>query len=59
MHQIKEHYYCSHPDLNKLSIVPRGPDFEHMLKERHNRGGLGVKRLKNSVSDEEKNRCAR
>lgn len=56
MHQIKEHYYCSHPDLNKLSIVPRGPDFERMLKERHNRDGLGlgIKRPKISVSDEEK-----
>ena len=56
MHQIKEHYYCSHPDLNMLSIVPRGPDFERMLKERHNRDGLGlgIKRPKISVSDEEK-----
>ncbi|KAL7501412.1 hypothetical protein ACHAWT_010691 [Skeletonema menzelii] len=53
MHQIKEHYFCSHPDLNKLSIVPRGPDFERMLNERHNRGALG-KRPKISVSDEEK-----
>jgi len=58
MHQIKEHYYCSHPDLNKLSIVPRGPDFERMLKERHNRDDLCMKRPKLSVSDEEKSSVA-
>lgn len=60
MHQIKEHYFCSHPDLNKFSIVPRGPDFEGMLKERHNRDGLGlgIKRLKSSVSDEEKEKSS-
>ncbi len=58
MHQIKEHYFCSHPELNKFSIVPRGPDFEGMLKERHNRDGLGVKRLKISVSDEEKEKSS-
>ncbi|KAL9179488.1 hypothetical protein ACHAXT_008778 [Thalassiosira profunda] len=40
MRQIKEHYYCSHPDLNKWSIVPRGPDFEKMLQEPHNRDKL-------------------
>ena len=37
MHQIKEHYYCSHPDLNKWSIVPRGPNFELLLQQPHNR----------------------
>jgi putative glutathione S-transferase len=37
MAQIKEHYYCSHPDLNKFSIIPKGPGFEKMLKEPHNR----------------------
>ncbi|KAL3807341.1 hypothetical protein ACHAXA_011165 [Cyclostephanos tholiformis] len=31
MDQIKLHYYCSHPDLNKWSIVPRGPDFIRLL----------------------------
>lgn len=40
MHQIKEHYYCSHPDLNKFSIVPRGPDFVEMLQEPHNRDAM-------------------
>ena len=54
MHQIKEHYFCSHPDLNMFSIVPKGPDFERMLKERHNRDGLGIKRHKIALSDEEK-----
>jgi len=37
MQQIKEHYYCSHPDLNKFSIVPKGSDFEGLLKKPHNR----------------------
>ena len=37
MHQIKEHYYCSHPDLNRWSIVPKGPDFIKMLEKPHDR----------------------
>jgi putative glutathione S-transferase len=37
MEQIKEHYYCSHPNLNKWSIIPRGPDFIKLLAEPHNR----------------------
>ena len=37
MAQIKEHYYCSHPDLNKFSIIPKGTDFESLLKEPHDR----------------------
>lgn len=40
MPQIKEHYYCSHPDLNKWSIIPRGPDFIKMLQEPHNHDEL-------------------
>ena len=40
MSQIKEHYYCSHPDFNRFSIIPKGPDFEKLLKERHNRDSL-------------------
>ena len=40
MHQIKEHYYCSHPNLNKWSIIPRGRDFIQLLKETHNRDDL-------------------
>ncbi|KAL7429730.1 hypothetical protein ACHAXM_001862 [Skeletonema potamos] len=61
MHQIKEHYYCSHPDLNKFSIVPRGPDFERMLQAPHNRESFDVKRRRIddsksqvAVSDEDK-----
>ena len=33
MEQIKLHYYCSHPTLNHYSIVPRGMDFETLLKQ--------------------------
>lgn len=54
MHQIKEHYYCSHPDLNRFSIVPRGPDFERLLKDPHGRETLDVKRRRLTFSDEDK-----
>jgi hypothetical protein len=37
MDQIKLHYYASHPDLNKFSIVPRGLNFEQLLQAPHNR----------------------
>jgi putative glutathione S-transferase len=37
MKQIKMHYYTSHPDLNRWSIIPRGNNFEERLKEPHNR----------------------
>jgi len=37
MQQIKHHYYTSHPKLNYYSIVPRGPDFEALLKQPHDR----------------------
>jgi len=37
MEQIKAHYYCSHPDLNIYSIIPRGPDFMTLLEQPHNR----------------------
>lgn len=40
MEQIKLHYYCSHPDLNKFSIVPKGNNFEALLQEPHNRDKL-------------------
>lgn len=33
MEQIKVHYFTSHPRLNALSIIPRGTDFEALLKE--------------------------
>jgi putative glutathione S-transferase len=37
MEQIKAHYYCSHPTLNKYSIIPRGPDFIKLLEKPHDR----------------------
>jgi putative glutathione S-transferase len=40
MDQIKLHYYASHPELNTFSIVPRGPNFEANLQEKHNRDEL-------------------
>ena len=40
MEQIKAHYYCSHPDLNKYSVIPKGPDFLKLLEEPHNRDSL-------------------
>ncbi|EED89782.1 glutathione s-transferase [Thalassiosira pseudonana CCMP1335] len=52
MHQIKEHYYCSHPDLNKYSVIPKGPGFESMLKLPHNRVELESKKRKLSLESE-------
>lgn len=41
MEQIKLHYYASHPEINKFSIVPRGPNFLALVeKEKHNRNEL-------------------
>jgi putative glutathione S-transferase len=40
MEQIKYHYFCSHVELNALSIVPRGNDFEELLKEPHDRDSM-------------------
>eukprot|EP00565_Helicotheca_tamesis_P003321 CAMPEP_0185728136 /NCGR_PEP_ID=MMETSP1171-20130828/3593_1 /TAXON_ID=374046 /ORGANISM="Helicotheca tamensis, Strain CCMP826" /LENGTH=668 /DNA_ID=CAMNT_0028396811 /DNA_START=128 /DNA_END=2134 /DNA_ORIENTATION=+ len=31
MDQIKAHYYCSHVELNRYSIIPRGSDFMDLL----------------------------
>jgi len=33
MEQIKAHYYCSHTELNKWSIIPRGAEFMKLLKQ--------------------------
>ena len=33
MEQIQVHYFTSHPRLNAHSIIPRGNDFEALLKE--------------------------
>jgi len=40
MEQIKAHYYCSHPSLNKYSIIPRGNNFVKLLEEPHDRETL-------------------
>lgn len=40
MDQIKLHYYCSHPNLNRWSIVPKGNNFEAKLAEPHNRDSI-------------------
>jgi len=32
MQQIKAHYYCSHPNLNFYSVVPKGIDFVSLLE---------------------------
>jgi putative glutathione S-transferase len=37
MEQIKTHYFCSHPELNYYSIIPKGADFVKLLEEPHNR----------------------
>jgi len=41
MEQIKYHYYTSHPNLNYYSIVPRGANFEELLKQPHDRDSIG------------------
>lgn len=33
MRHIKQHYFTSHPNLNHFSIIPRGTDFEALLKQ--------------------------
>ena len=40
MEQIKYHYYCSHVELNRFSIVPIGTGFMQLLKLPHNREEL-------------------
>jgi len=37
MDMIKAHYYTSHVELNKYSIIPRGVNFIGLLQEPHNR----------------------
>jgi glutathionyl-hydroquinone reductase len=55
MDQIKMHYFCSHPDLNKYSIIPKGSGFEQLLQQPHNRY-IVAKKIKyyDYVDDEEK-----
>ena len=40
LHQIKQHYYCVHTDINPNRIVPRGPDPSGWLAP-HGREALG------------------
>jgi glutathionyl-hydroquinone reductase len=40
MDQIKLHYFASHPNLNRWSIIPKGPDFVKQLLEPHGRASL-------------------
>jgi putative glutathione S-transferase len=43
MEQIKTHYYTSHPRLNHWSIIPKGADFVKLLRQSHDRDGIGSK----------------
>lgn len=40
MDQIKAHFFGSHAELNKFSIIPRGLGFAELLSEPHNRNEL-------------------
>ena len=40
MDQIKMHYFASHPNLNRWSIIPKGPNFIKTLEEPHDRDSL-------------------
>ena len=37
MTHIRTHYYTSHPIWNNFAIIPVGPNFEEILKEKHDR----------------------
>lgn len=49
MDQIKQHYYTSHPNLNKYSIIPRGADFAKLLEQPHDRELLGSNKKQKTV----------
>jgi len=40
MEQIKTHYYTSHPNYNRWSVIPRGNNFVGLLQESHDRDSL-------------------
>jgi putative glutathione S-transferase len=40
MDQIKQHYFTSHPNLNKYSIIPKGANFVKLLEQSHDRESL-------------------
>lgn len=54
MDQIKLHYFCSHPELNKFSIIPKGTQFEKLLRQPHNRDTISKKRQLEDDYEEEK-----
>ena len=37
MESIKAHYYCSHPELNYYSVIPKGSNFIELLEQPHSR----------------------
>jgi glutathionyl-hydroquinone reductase len=39
---IKAHYFTSHVELNKYSIIPRGDNFEELLKQPHGRDSMSM-----------------
>ncbi len=40
MDQIKMHYFASHPNLNRWSIIPKGSNFVKQLEEPHDRESI-------------------
>mmetsp|Transcript_25824 Transcript_25824/g.46753 ORF Transcript_25824/g.46753 Transcript_25824/m.46753 type:complete len:344 (-) Transcript_25824:92-1123(-) len=40
MDQIKQHYFTSHPNLNRFSIIPEGNNFVELMEAPHNRNEL-------------------
>ena len=51
MHQIKMHYYTSHPHFNKFSVIPQGANFLSHLEQPHQRSKtLASKKQKTSTT---------
>jgi glutathionyl-hydroquinone reductase len=46
MTQIKQHYFTSHPQLNKFSIIPKGADFIRLLEQQQQQHLNGNKKQK-------------
>jgi putative glutathione S-transferase len=57
MDQIKIHYFCSHPNLNKYSIIPKGSNFMELLEEPHDRDNLPLTKKRKVEADDEKKDC--
>ena len=43
MEQIKAHFFGSHAEWNKYSVIPRGLGFTRLLDEPHNRDNIGTR----------------